>query len=572
MGIWRKVGCCLVAAVCSAAVASAQDDTAIPNGIYVSATADGSVAHDCTYADPGTLKQGVAKIANNSVLVLMRGAYDIPAMFTNPTKTDGAYDYIKLTGKSGVTIRSIDNNPDGTVLYGDGSYGSEGLRLLYSSLSSSTYCGLTVSNFYGNWGGAITFHGSETISNCIFRCNKSKGIGGACRNGSKYVKCDFVSNVAEGTEGGGALAYPGSVTDSTFSFNSGNRAGAILAAGNMTVSQCQFHTNSAAANGGVFYMNKSGKTVAFRDCRFEGNIGVWGGALSVDGGTLNSYDCWFVGNTGTAGAAAHKGSHYNAHFVGNYANNGDGVVNGGSCSNCDFTANAVVAKTDAGSIGKSGTYRDCRIIGNTVNQYVFNSSTLYDCVVADNTSSGWFGPNACTSYRCVFSNNTAAAYSCLVNGTAYNCLYFGNRISSSYHASWGKMYNCTLVDNVGTAISGLSVCKNVLAFGNTVDFSQDSANYTYCQYKTAKSQYNQDINLAGAGCEKIANPKFAKADGRHPCGYGLKLRSPAVKAGDPSIWTETDLDLAKCPRLSDGQVSVGCYEYWPNSGLTLFVR
>lgn len=552
----------------------AEDVTNIPNGIYVSATADGEVAHACTYADPGTLKQGVSKIADNSVLVLMRGDYDIPAMFTSPTKTDGAYDYIKLTGKSGVTVRSIDNDPKGTVLYGDGTYGSEGLRLLYSKLSSSTYCGLTVSNFYGNWGGAITFHGGETVSNCFFRCNKSKGIGGACRNG-RYVKCMFDSNVAEGEDGGGALAYPGKVTDSTFFFNTAKKAGAILASANMSVELCQFYTNSAtSANGGVFYMNKAAATVTFQSCRFEGNAGSWGGALAVDSGVMNTYDCWFVGNTSASGAASQKGNHYNAKFIGNYSSNGSGVVfNGGVCSNCEFIANVVVAKSDGASIGKGGTYRNCRVVGNTVNQYVFRDATLYDCYIADNVSSGWFGPNACTSYRCVFSNNTAAAYACLVNGTAYNCLYVGNKITSNYHASWGKLYNCTFANNVGTAMSGLSECKNVLAFGNTVDFQQDSAKYTYCQYKTAKSQYAQDIVLTGVGCKQIADPKFADADDLHPYGCGLKKRSPAVGAGDPSIWTVSDVDLANQPRLTGGAVAVGCYEYVPKkSGLILLLR
>ena len=147
-----------------------------------------------TAREPGPLAGAAAKVGNGDELVLKRGFYHLPTLIGSTSKTDGAQDYLKFANKTGLIVRSEDGDRSGTVIYGDGEYGTEGVRAAYFH-GQMTFCGLTVSNFYGNWGGALTAQ-NATISNCLFVCNHSKGVGGAVRYGT-IVDCEFISNVAD---------------------------------------------------------------------------------------------------------------------------------------------------------------------------------------------------------------------------------------------------------------------------------------------------------------------------------------------------------------------------------------
>ena len=54
--------------------------------------------------------------------------------------------------------------------------------------------------------------------------------------------------------------------------------------------------------------------------------------------------------------------------------------------------------------------------------------------------------------------------------------------------------------------------------------------------------------------------------------YGqIKSSSPCVNAGDPTGWTDDDVDLLGTPRLRKGAIDMGCYQA-TLQGLMLLVR
>lgn len=112
---------------------------------------------------PGSLADVVSRAGEGDEIVLKRGVYHLPSIFSAPNGTDGAYDYLSLSGKSGLVFRSEDGDRRGTVLSGDGAKVSDsvGIRAAYFH-GPMTFCGMTVSNFCGSYGGAITAQGRRS--------------------------------------------------------------------------------------------------------------------------------------------------------------------------------------------------------------------------------------------------------------------------------------------------------------------------------------------------------------------------------------------------------------------------
>ena len=288
---------------------------------------------------PGSLADVVSRAGEGDEIVLKRGVYHLPSIFSAPNGTDGAYDYLSLSGKSGLVFRSEDGDRRGTVLSGDGAKVSDsvGIRAAYFH-GSMTFCGMTVSNFCGSYGGAITAQGA-TVSNCLFVCNRSLNGGGAGRYGT-WIDCEFVANRADE---GGALLYAEFVSNCVFRCNTANRSGAISPNGDV-VWDSLFLTNSVPDfNGGACYAN--GRSATFHNCRFEGNSAGWGGAVAHEGaGQLTTYDCTFVGNVATTGPVSQNCRHVRAtarrnRFRGGRAADTGIVTAGAILEDCDFADN-----------------------------------------------------------------------------------------------------------------------------------------------------------------------------------------------------------------------------------------
>jgi predicted outer membrane repeat protein len=123
-------------------------------------------------------------------------------------------------------------------------------------------------------GGAITSTESLTVKDCVFTSNSSEQSGGAIRIFQP---------------GDPSLPINLDVRSSSFVFNSAELAsgGAISAsvAGSVTIKNSVFQGNLSSIRGGALSVDLApGQTALLQGCKFQGNRGSLGGAVSVTGG------------------------------------------------------------------------------------------------------------------------------------------------------------------------------------------------------------------------------------------------------------------------------------------------
>ena len=141
-----------------------------------------------------------------------------------------------------------------TIINGDGKYRILVLNYVKTDFTAD---GITFSNAYRT-GGDV---GSAVIMQVQTRAS--------------FNKCRFTGNVKEGSGGGGAIR---------------------IVQGDISFTECDFSSNTCAANGGV--MGITGGNVSVENCSFTGNRAAGnGGAVTVAAGTLDCTDCEFTFNT-----------------------------------------------------------------------------------------------------------------------------------------------------------------------------------------------------------------------------------------------------------------------------------
>lgn len=147
------------------------------------------------------------------------------------------------------------------------------------------------------YGGAVqvgvdTDESYGVLSNCRFMNNYavsqngiSHGGAGCVRNGTSYINCIFLNNVADH---GGALTYhaSGSLENCEFYGNSANKYGGAVSISleqttmDLTVKDCTFNDNSAPLGGA---MRLSGMNIGIENSYFNNNYASeYGGAVSID--------------------------------------------------------------------------------------------------------------------------------------------------------------------------------------------------------------------------------------------------------------------------------------------------
>jgi len=215
---------------------------------------------------------------------------------------------------------------------------------------------------------------------------------------------------------------------------------------------------------------------------------------------------------------------------------------------------------------------------------------------------------------CVFNNSDAVLEHCLIEHnrlmtnchgggisvenslvTVRNCLIRHNRTTNNYHgagislddasATKVKIVNCTIVSNVCGGVGGgvvffgttakSNVIVNSILYGNhkldsaTPDNVYDinkpavSNALAYCCL-TAKSGlgYNEQGNT-------IEDPAFVAFEGGD---YRLQRGSPCVNTGSNQWdWMAGATDLGGRPRVLDGAVDMGAFE-WSPGGTLLTIR
>jgi len=178
---------------------------------------------------------------------------------------------------------------------------------------TATLSGLTVSGGMNNQsGGGIYNGGTLTITNCTFTNNTSGSEGGAIANpGTLTLTNSTISDNTAPFGGGidneGILTVNGSTLESNMANNAGGYGGGIYNYDAMaTLNNATVEMNSAVADGGGIF-NTSSSTLTVTDCTFSGNSGESGGAIANSGGDpeskLTLTDSIIVGNSSTGTAS-----------------------------------------------------------------------------------------------------------------------------------------------------------------------------------------------------------------------------------------------------------------------------
>lgn len=255
-----------------------------------------------------------------------------------------------------------------------------------------------------NGSGTMTLNGVVISENIASGAAADDGGGGVFNTSGTLIiaDSDISMNLANGTSGSGggifSLDGPVTVTNSSISENSANRAGGgiEIVNGLLTVSDCHLTQNDVnggagtanPGNGGAFHVtgaativftdsailgneamreggglwNQTGSTMSVTACTIDGNVASGpdathgGGGIFNNGGMLQLERSTVSNNQSTGAAANGGGIHVKAGEVavlastisGNQsANNGGGIYN-----NAQFSANAItVANNMAGLLG-----------------------------------------------------------------------------------------------------------------------------------------------------------------------------------------------------------------------------
>ncbi|MHC4284386.1 MAG: right-handed parallel beta-helix repeat-containing protein, partial [Planctomycetota bacterium] len=206
---------------------------------------------------------------------------DPRSLLTEPSRADNSYHVVTASGTDSTAIL------DGFTITGGYAHGD----FDYSDPRLSG-------------GGIYSFHGSATVSNCIFRANSAKDEGGGLWSASNaeltLTNCTFINN-AVGNQGGGiyfSLDYYNLINckfQNNFAYGSGGGIYSMDCYGLAMVTHCKFTGNTAEMGGG---MAISEDTIVFTGCLFSGNRASYtGGGLDCFDSTPTLINCTFSQNS-----------------------------------------------------------------------------------------------------------------------------------------------------------------------------------------------------------------------------------------------------------------------------------
>ena len=380
----------------------------------------------------------------------------------------------------------------------------------------------------GNSGGAVFSCNScyEYFTNCTFAGNSAYGMGGAFYSdgysgGTRIIDCTFTNN------------------DVRLDANGGYSTGGALRGQFSLINLCRFYCNHAYGGGGAIY-SRAGAT-HIRNSTFIGNWseGInWypgGGAVYFwDGGTVSN--CWFESN-----------SISNAYGGGVYAKGATF-----SMQDCTFTnnfASSAGAYYDHGS-GNSALPRTSRVERI---RFLRNKATGYG-------GAFYSQPSPLTSR--VYLRNCLFAVNSGKQGGAVSMHYY-----SGGTALGGMCESCTFAGNAASTAGGAIYLNRAEYAVTNCLFSGNAKGSTPNDYYLDTSC---EIDLDHCFMSADGDPKFVNAAVGD---YTLCRTSPCANIGVPLDWMTGATDLRGKPRLSkDGEVDLGCYQFWCRPGLLLFVR
>lgn len=266
----------------------------------------------------------------------------------------------------------------------------------------------------------------------------------------------------------------------------------------------------------------------------------------------------------------------------------DGITIRGGQADADGEYGGGIYVTGNNNGGGVYIIRRCFFLEN----YATQGGALYVSSTVGNTA------DECLIDRCGFFNNAAGQRGTAVNeggaiylagaGTVVNCAVFNNENGGIYLAnSAAKVINSTVTRNTASGIDGTGYeVRNTVIWGNST-LSSDNARpaFSHCAYPEANAEdadSDNNVYLAAKNNEENG-PHFSSpslktgfdtdftlsASNRYPLWTWEPIEAtPLVDAGDSQAYNETgygNVDLNGDPRVQNGTIDIGAFEYQPVS-------
>jgi PKD repeat protein len=260
-------------------------------------------------------------------------------------------------------------------------------------------------------------------------------------------------------------------------------------------------------------------------------------------------DCTLAGFTLTHGGTSYGGAGVDQ--------DGGGVwcEDGAMVSNCVLSGNSAFR---GGSGAYGGTLTDCTLSANAAGAYGGGAygSTLNRCTLSANAANNGGGSYHGTLNNCTLSGNSADFGGGAYRGTLTSCLLTGNSATYSGGSHWSTLNNCTVAGNSasnpvqGVGGAHLSELNNCIVYYNT---SPSNTDCSACQFI-----YTCSPQVPMGEGNTTNPPAFQDAASGN---YRLSARSPGLNAGRNQAWMFGTTDLDGNPRVRNGTVDMGAYEF-----------
>lgn len=308
---------------------------------------------------------------------------------------------------------------------------------------------------------------------------------------------------------------------------SGNGGGMLITNASPVISNCAFSDNLASNDGGAIFV-QVGSPLIINSTFQLNNAGAGGGAIFFNLATPDVVNCFFENNLvagGNGGAVvvdgATAGQFVDSDFDANHSDNAGGAlyINASTLTiaACSFTGNFNTSGGSGGAIYASDS-------ATTIANSIFVANTAQDGgAIADDSES-----SPASIINCTFASNSASD----VGGALY---VSGNSSPSIINSIFW----------LDTATNGDEI--------NADAFSSVSVSFS-------------DVDGGSPGANNFnSDPLFVRNPGTNNANdYGdleLQNGSPAEGTGDPSADSNFPTDIDGNPRVTDGEVNMGAYEF-----------
>ncbi|MBI4649318.1 MAG: right-handed parallel beta-helix repeat-containing protein [Bacteroidia bacterium] len=437
--------------------------------------------------------------------------------------------------------------------------------------------------------GKATGTGLDTNSGTLYFINFSKAVISNCR----------ISNNTAYSSGGGIYCTSGSpiIINNTITNNSASYdGGGINSSGSLTITENIIFNNSASYFGGGIYCSNTSSPTITNNTISNNSASSYGGGINC----LNSSPT-ITNNTISNNSAYSDGGGiycwYNSSptITNNTITNNSASYGGGiSCSYSNPTIFNNTISNNSNSSNGGGifcSYGNPTIFNNTISNnstnnhgggiYCFqNNSTIFNNTISNNSANSSGGGIYCSySSSPTITNNTISNNSSDYRGGGIYCEYSSNptitnnTISNNDANNGGALY-CKNNSN--------PTLRNTILWGNTASASgtqvflntEDSdPNFYYCalQGGTAAFGLNNCFYTGTYENNIEADALFVASSAGSGTGYdgltadwSLQTGSPCINAGTPDT-TGLNLpatDIAGNPRIINGRIDIGAYEYF----------